>query len=377
MLFRSQIQKAVNTESNDPAVSRVLLKKKEERNMDYIDYVIEEAKKILSIDSPCGYTGEVIRYLKETYESMSYETTITNKGGLLVDFGGKDCDRGILLETHVDTLGGMVSEILPGGTLRISPLGGLNASNCEAENCRVITRFDGEYEGTFQVRNASVHVNGNLNKVERNFDNMEVLLDEKVFSQEDVRKLGIMEGDIVCMDPRTRYTASGFLKSRFLDDKLSVAIALGVAKYLHDEKVELPRRTWQHITVYEEVGHGGAASVPEGVTEALSVDMGCVGEGLNCTEYQVSICAKDSVGPYSYDMVTKLIRIAKEHNIDFAVDVYPHYGSDVDVTLGAGHDVMHGLIGAGVYASHGYERVHRDGISAAYELLKQYVLNQH
>ena len=50
-------------------------------------------------------------------------------------------------------------------------------------------------------------------------------------------------------------------------------------------------------------------------------------------------------------------------------------GIYVDVTLGAGHDVKHGLIGAGVYASHGYERVHRDGIAAAYELLKAYVLS--
>ncbi|MGN0293031.1 MAG: M42 family metallopeptidase [Lachnospiraceae bacterium] len=343
--------------------------------MNEIDYVIEQAKKLLSIDSPTGYTKNVIQYLKGQYEDMGYEAVVTNKGGLLVDLGGVECDRGILLETHADTLGGMVSEILPGGTLRISPLGGLNASNCETENCRVITRFDGEYEGTFQLQNASVHVNGEFSKKERSFDTMEVLLDEKVFSEKDVRELGIMEGDIVCMNPRTCYTKSGFLKSRFLDDKLSVAIALGVARFLHDEKKVLPRKTWQHVTVYEEVGHGGAASVPEGVTEALSVDMGCVGEGLKCSEYQVSICAKDSVGPYSYDMVTKLVRLAKEHHIDFAVDVYPHYGSDVDVTLCAGHDVMHGLIGAGVYASHGYERVHRDGIAAAYELLKAYVLS--
>ena len=342
----------------------------------YIDYVIEKVQKLLSIDSPTGYTGEVIQYLQETYESMGYETVITGKGGLLVDFGGEDADNGILLETHVDTLGGMVSQILPNGNLQISPLGGLVPANCETENCRIVTRFDGSYEGTFQLRNASVHVNESFKTLERTFDNMEVLLDEKVFSEDDTRALGIMEGDIVCMEPRTRYTRSGFLKSRFLDDKLSVGIALGIAKYLHDKKQKLPRRTWQHITVYEEVGHGGAASVPEGVTEALSIDMGCVGDGLKCTEYQVSICAKDAVGPYNYDMVTKLIRIAKEHQIDFAVDVYPHYGSDVDTTLKGGHDVKHGLIGAGVYASHGYERVHRDGIQAAWELLKEYLLHK-
>ncbi len=43
------------------------------------------------------------------------------------------------------------------------------------------------------------------------------------------------------------------------------------------------------FTVYEEVGHGGSSTVPGGVTEAISVDMGCVGDGLKCTEKQVSV----------------------------------------------------------------------------------------
>ena len=97
------------------------------------------------------------------------------------------------------------------------------------------------------------------------------------------------------------------------------------------------------------------------MTEAISVDMGCVGDGLGCKETQVSICAKDSGGPYHYDVVSGLIAAARRAGADFAVDVYPHYGSDVEATLSAGHDLRHGLIGPGVYASHGYERSHVEG----------------
>lgn len=171
-----------------------------------------------------------------------------------------------------------------------------------------------------------------------------------------------MAGDFVCFDPRTTVTKTGYIKSRFLDDKLSVGILLGYAKYLKEENITTERMVYQHITVYEEVGHGGAASIPEGVTEVISVDMGCVGDGLSCKETQVSICAKDSRGPYNYDVVTGLIKAAKDNDLDFAVDVYPYYGSDADVALTAGYDVRHGLIGAGVYASHGYERSHKDGV---------------
>lgn len=121
----------------------------------------------------------------------------------------------------------------------------------------------------------------------------------------------------------------------------------GFAKYLADNHITLPRRTYVHVTVYEEVGHGGASSVPAGVTEAISVDMGCVGEGLTCTERQVSICAKDSVGPYSYEVVGKLIDAAKKMGADYAVGrlspLWLRRGRD----LRAGFDIRHGLIGAG------------------------------
>ena len=340
---------------------------------EYIDYIVEQTKNILSIDSPSGYTKEVAEYVINEYKKLGYNPISTVKGGVLVEIGGHDNSNSVLLEAHIDTLGGIVTEIKSNGNLRISPIGGMNANNAEAENCRIITRFNGIYEGTLQLDNASIHVNGEYDNTTRKFPTMEVVIDENVHSKEDTQKLGIMAGDIVAFDARTVETKSGFLKSRFLDDKLSVGILLGYAKYLKDNNITPERKIYQHITVFEEVGHGGSASIPEGVTEVISVDMGCVGDGLSCTEYQVSICAKDSRGPYNYDVVTNLIKAAKDNDIDFAVDVYPYYGSDADAALTSGYDIRHGLIGSGVYASHGYERTHRNGIENTYKLLKAYL----
>ena len=340
----------------------------------YVEYMVEETKKILAIDSPSGYTADVADYVMKAYQKLGYEPKLTTKGGLLVALGGKDKKNAVMLEAHIDTLGAMVAEIKSNGRLRVTPVGGMNANNAEAENCRIHTRFGEKvYEGTLQLANASIHVNGDYNDKKRTFDETEIVLDEKVHSREDVEALGIMTGDIVCFDPRTTVTESGYIKSRFLDDKLSVGILLGYARYLKEENVTPERMIYQHITVFEEVGHGGAASIPEGVTEVISVDMGCVGDGLACEETQVSICAKDSHGPYHYDVVTGLIAAAKREELDFAVDVYPHYGSDADVALTAGYDVRHGLIGAGVYASHGYERSHVDGVKNTFKLLCAYL----
>ena len=329
---------------------------------EYADFAWAQAAEILSIDSPTGFTEKAAMWVVNAFEKLGFSAKLTAKGGVLVDLGGEDEMDALMLAAHADTLGGMVAEVKGNGRLRITALGGMNANNGEAENVKVYTRGGKVIEGTLQLCNASIHVNGDYSSAKRSFDTMEIVLDEAVSSADDTRKLGIETGDIVCFDPRTRRTASGYLKSRFLDDKLSVGILLGFAKYIADNKLTLPRKTYVHITVYEEVGHGGAGSVPAGVTEAISVDMGCVGDGLACTERQVSICAKDSGGPYSYAVVGKLIEAAKKMKADYAVDVYPHYGSDVEATLSSGYDIRHGLIGAGVYASHGYERSHIDGV---------------
>ena len=342
-----------------------------ERN--YADFSWEQAAELLAIDSPSGYTAKAAAWVKEAFEKLGFNAQITVKGGVLIDLGGEDVNDGLLLEAHADTLGAMVAEVKGNGRLRLTPLGGMRAENAETENVRVYTRDGKIFDGTCQLANASAHVNGSYGDTKRSWDTVEIVLDEDVNSAKDTRALGIEVGDIVCFDPRTRRTASGYLKSRFLDDKLSVGILLGLAKFLADHKIVPSRRVWVHVTVYEEVGHGGSASVPAGVTEAISVDMGCVGNGLQCTERQVSICAKDSGGPYSYDVVGKLIAAAKATEADYAVDVYPFYGSDVEATLRSGVDIRHGLIGAGVYASHGYERSHIDGVYNTLKVLCGYL----
>ena len=339
----------------------------------YTDYIMKTAQDLLAVPSPSGFTHMAAEFVKKEFEKLGYEPQITQKGAVLVKLGGKDDKNAVVLAAHMDTLGGMVCQIMDNGRLKLTNIGGMNPNNAEAENCRIITKFDGTFEGTFQLDNASIHVNGDYNDTKRAYDGMEVVLDEDVKSKEDTEKLGIMTGDIVCFDPRTVITKTGYIKSRFLDDKLSVGILLGYAKYLKDENITLKNRQYHYVTVFEEVGHGGAASIPEGVKEIISVDMGCVGSDLGCTERMVSICAKDSGGPYNYDLITALSNLAKEKKLDYAIDVYPHYGSDVETTLRAGYDIRHGLIGPGVYASHNYERSHMDGVRNTFELLKAYI----
>lgn len=336
-----------------------------------LDYIAEQLKKLTAIPSPSGYTKKTAEYLMETLTQMGYEPQLSNKGNVLVTIGG--CGNPLVLASHVDTLGAMVRSVKSNGRLRPTTLGGHQWRTADGENCTIHTRDGRVYTGVVLNTEPSAHVADE--KVEQLEENMEILLDENTDSKEDTLALGIQIGDIIAMDPRTVITESGYIKSRFLDDKLSAAILLGLARAVKEDGLKLKRKVSLLFTVYEEVGHGGSY-VPADTQEMISVDMGCVGADLGCTERMVSICAKDSGGPYNYDLITELVNTAKEKELDYAIDIYPHYGSDVEATLRAGYDIRHGLIGPGVYASHNYERSHMDGVKNTYELVKAYVAEE-
>ena len=330
----------------------------------YIDFIAEQLKTLTAIPSPSGYTKNATDYLMKLLQDMGYEPKLSRKGNVFVTLGGDG--EPLVLAAHVDTLGAMVRSIKDNGRLRPTTLGGHVWSTADGANCTIHTRDGKVYTGVVLNTEPSAHVADK--KVETLEENMEILLDEPVSTKAETLALGIQTGDIIAMDPRTVITESGYIKSRFLDDKLSASILLGIAKIVKDESLSFHRKVSLLFTVYEEVGHGGSF-VPEDTTEMISVDMGCVGADLGCTERMVSICAKDSGGPYNYDLVTELSNIAKEEQLDYAIDVYPHYGSDVEATLHAGYDIRHGLIGPGVYASHNYERSHLDGVKNTFLLL--------
>ncbi|MEA1883509.1 MAG: M42 family metallopeptidase [Thermotogota bacterium] len=279
----------------------------------------------------------------------------------------------MLLSAHIDTLGAMVKAVKDNGRIRITKLGGFPENNIEGENCIIHTREGRTYSGTIQLNHSSVHVYDDVNTIKRDNTTVEVVIDKLVKTADDTETLGIMSGDFISFDPRTVVTESGFIKSRHLDDKASVAILIELAKAVKEEKLKLSRRVELLFTNYEEVGHGASTGIPNDIDEMIAVDMGAVGDDLKTDETCVSICAKDSNGPYDYLLTTKLIKIAKEKNLNFAVDSYPRYGSDAGAALRSGMDAAFALIGPGVSASHGYERTHKAGLENTYKLLLELI----
>lgn len=327
---------------------------------------------LMATASPSGFTRQAVAVAQTIAHSLGYETRLSRKGNLTICVPGHDRSQTVGLCAHVDTLGLMVRSITDKGELLFTTVGGPSLPTLDGEYCTIFTRDGRRYTGTVLSLSPAVHVFDDARTRPRDIQNMYVRLDEKVRSADDVRALGIEVGDYIAYDSKTVFTDSGFLKSRFIDDKGSVAILLTFLHWLK-KSGKSPRCNVEiTFTVYEEVGHGGATFSPA-LTELLAVDMGCVGLDLSCDEYTVSICAADSAGPYDYDMVTRLSNLARENHIPAVLDVYPHYSSDVAVAWKSGLDVPAALIGPGVQASHGMERTHVDAMLATLALVERYL----
>lgn len=339
--------------------------------MNYTEFAVKQIVKLCQIPSPSGFTKLATRYLVDELKKLGFEPTLSRKGSVLCTLGGTG--NPLVLAAHVDTLGAMVRAVKGNGRLRFTKIGGYPENNIENENVTVHTRDGKTYGGTVYINGPAAHVYSDSGSSKRDDSNMEIVLDEIVKSKEDTLKLGIAPGDFVSLDARTILTPSGFIKSRHLDDKASAGVLLALAKEIADGVLKPARKISILFTTYEEVGHGAASGFPEDTAEMISVDMGAVGDDLGTDEYKVSICAKDSGGPYDWDTTDRLIGIAKKLNLQYAVDIYPYYGSDVEGALRAGYDIRHGLIGPGVFASHGYERTHTQAVDATLKLLEAYL----
>ncbi|MHC8516221.1 M42 family metallopeptidase [Sporosarcina sp. ITBMC105] len=330
-------------------------------------------EKLVKTPSPSGFTDKVMQVIREELTSIKVPFVQTNKGAIIATVKGKDDTRHRLLTAHVDTLGAMVKEVKSDGRLKLAMVGGFNWNAVEGEYCRIHTASGKEVRGTILMHQTTLHVYRNAGIAERSAENIEVRIDEKVKNAADTRALGIEVGDFVSFDARFETTESGFIKSRHLDDKASTALLLDLLWTIKEENVELPHTTHFYISNNEEIGYGGNSNIPQETVEYIAVDMGAIGDGQSSDEFTVSICAKDSSGPYHYGLTRHLTALCEKENVPFKLDIYPYYGSDASAAIRAGFDVKHALFGPGIESSHALERTHVDSLRATAQLLYAYV----
>ena len=336
-------------------------------------YLLDCFRRLVNTPSPVGYYPLLNPVLEAEAAALDHSITYDNRGTPYILLEGLDNSKTVMIGAHVDTIGLVVRRVDANGMLRVRNLGGVNFPSMEGETVTVHTRDGRHYTGLLACQSHSVHVFTDAKTMERDENTMVVLLDEPVTSKADVNALGIRHGDVISIEPRCEFTANGYIKSRFLDDKAGVAVCLSAIKYLRDNGLKPRYRTVFSFPYYEENGLGGNY-VPEGVEEFLALDIGLVGPELDGSEYGVSICPRDGVSSYDYDLTTRLIDLAEGSGCRYAVDVFFRYSTDAMKALQAGHNIKAGVYGMAVICSHGRERTHITAIENTANLTLAYLL---
>lgn len=338
-----------------------------------LNYIADKTVELCRIPSPTGYTEQAIAFMENEFAALGVPTQRTRKGALIATLAGEETERTRCLTAHIDTLGAMVKEIKGNGRLKLTRIGGYSFQTIEGEHVTIHTASGKSYTGTVLVTKASVHVFAQEHyKQERDEHTIEVRIDERTTSRAETEALGIGVGDYVSLDPRSLRTPAGFIKSRHLDDKACAAILLGVAKAVKEGGIKLANTTHLLISNYEETGHG-ASVFPSTTTEMIAVDMAAVGEGQTSDEFSVTVCMKDSTGPYDYELSRRLQAIAASEGISLKMDIYPSYGSDASAALRAGGEFKAACVGPGIDASHSFERCHEESLLETARLLLAYL----
>ncbi|MCA9921434.1 MAG: M42 family metallopeptidase [Anaerolineales bacterium] len=343
-----------------------------------IDQMVDFLVGLLNTPSPTGDTDRAIAYTKQAFAAAfpDLEMTISPKGFLVGTWSGKQHDKPRALTAHVDTLGAMVDMVKENGRLRITQLGGWNWTSVEGEGVTIFTGNGKTYRGTILPTTASIHAHTFKERnAPRDNNTTEVRIDARTTTEQETNALGIRVGDVIAFDPRVEVGQEGYIRSRHLDDKASIAAIYGALLALQTAGRRPEQDTVIHISNYEEVGHGAATGFPDNLHDLISIDMAVVAPNQASHEHAVTICAKDSGGPYHLGLRRELEALATANKIEFATDIYPFYGSDGEAYWRAGGNVRLGLIGPGVDASHHYERTHRDALVQTAKLLVAYLLS--
>ena len=349
--------------------------KKLEIDADYLKTTLLE---LLAIPSPSGLTDEIVHYTGKQLDAIGIPYELTRRGTIRATLARNMPERrqwspACAVVAHLDTLGAMIREIKPNGRLSLMPVGTWSARWAEGGRVTLFTD-KGRFRGTVLPLMASGHVyNDAIDTQPISWNQLELRIDEKISCADDAIALGMQIGDYVAFDPNTEITDSGYIASRFLDDKAGVASLLAALKAIKENGVKVPMNCYAIFTLTEEVGSGASGVPMDDVSEVIGIDIGPIAVGQGASEQGVTIPFMDSAGPHDYHLSRRLVALANEHGIPVHRDVFRYYHSDAGATVKAGEDVRTALLCFGTDASHGYERTHLSALTHLAELVALYI----
>lgn len=291
-------------------------------------------RQFTSAFSVSGWERPLAEQIKKTLAPVADEIVTDPLGNLLVLRKGKDPSHKLMIASHMDEIGFVVTSIDDAGFIHLSNVGGIHPVASAFHRVRFRNGVTGVLVPESGVKVADLNAR-------------KLVVDIGASDRRSAEKRGIRIGELCAVVPMlqrlsgTRYAAKAF------DDRIGCVISAYVALHADTPAYD----TWFSFTVQEEVGCRGSLPAAFRIAPdyALALDVTSADE---CGGKQpvtklgggAAIKIKDSSVLCAPVIVDRLTELAKEHKVPYQYEVLPAGGTDTSSMQMAGAGCAAGCI---------------------------------
>src|ERR1700727_3963034 len=160
-------------------------------------WMIDTLLALLQTPSPSGRTDGVMQLIGNIFDDFGVPFSLTRRGALTAELPGKSAKTDRAMVVHSDTIGCMVRSLKDNGRLELIPVGTFSARFATGARVRIFSDDPDEFiTGTVMPLKASGLAFGDeIDTQPTDWEHVEVRIDRKVSSREDLIELRLQVGD--------------------------------------------------------------------------------------------------------------------------------------------------------------------------------------
>ncbi|SHK21670.1 endoglucanase [Hathewaya proteolytica DSM 3090] len=286
-------------------------------------------EELCNAHGPVGYEGQVRNIIKKEIAPYVDEIEINTMGNVLVH--KKGTGPKVMIDAHMDEVGFIIEGYNEDGTLRFSPLGGVNA---KIPPCKVVYIGPEKIVGVIGLK--PIHLQSKKER-EESLTYRDYCIDIGLESKEETKKM-ISRGEYVVFSTECGDFGDGLLKGKAFDDRMGCMVLMEVLKEKYDCDL------YASFSVQEEIGDRGALpscfkvepDIMVAVEGTICADMPSVPKHLQATEIGKgpAISMMDATSIFDYELTNSIIKTAKENNIPYQRRKAIAGGNDAGAAVG-------------------------------------------
>lgn len=280
---------------------------------------------------PPGFEEEVRRIVVREVKPLSDSVTYDGLGSVIAQHG--NAGPRIMLDAHMDELGGIVRRVTPQGYLSMQMLGGWLDQALPDQRWIIIGR-KGPVTAVTGIRDVHVVPADERTRV---YSRDSLYLDVGARTPAEVEALGIGPGDPVVPDaPFKVLGSSGRYLGKAWDDRVGIAVAIEALRRLRSEGH--PNRLFVAATVQEEIGLRGARTAADLIKPdiGIAIEGGITGDSPGRSPEETQAVLGGGPGIFLYDssaipnrkLVALVADTATRARIPLQRDLVQGYGDD-------------------------------------------------